>query len=78
MRQREMPEKSRDEYERAIDQWILGRNSERDRTILRMYLFDGVSYLRMQERLDEMGYPLSIDRLKRIIWKRKEELFRHL
>ena len=73
-----LPEKSRDEYDHAIDQWILGRNSERDRIILRMYLFDGISYLQMQGRLDNMGYPLSVDMIKKVIWKRKEQLFKHL
>lgn len=69
---------SRDEIEEAIHQWIIGRNGERDRIILSMYLFDGATYERMQARLDEMGYPLSVDRLKKIIRKRKEELFSHI
>lgn len=71
-------EMSRDEIEAAIHQWIIGRNGERDRLILSMYLFDGTTYERMQERLDEMGYPLSVDRLKKIIRKRKEDLFSHI
>ena len=70
--------KSRDACEHAIDQWILGRNGERDRLILRIYLFDGVTYEEMQRRLDDLKIPLSIDQLKKIIQKRKEELFRHL
>ena len=73
-----MSEINREEYDRAIDQWILGRNGERDRLILRMFLFDGVTYEKMQKRLDEIDYPLSIDQLKKIIRKRKNELFRHL
>lgn len=70
--------KNRNACEHAIDQWILGRNGERDRLILRIYLFDGVTYEEMQRRLDDMKIPLSIDQLKKIIQKRKEELFRHL
>lgn len=73
-----MPELSRDETEAAIQQWILGRNGERDRVILSMYLFDGITFSQMQARLDSMGYPLSIDQLKKIVRKRKEQLFRHL
>lgn len=73
-----MPELSRDETEAAIQQWILGRNGERDRIILSMYLFDGITFSQMQARLDSMGYPLSIDQLKKIVRKRKEQLFRHL
>lgn len=71
-------ELNRAETELAIYQWILGRNGERDRMILSMYLFDGISYAEMQRILDENGYPLSIDRLKKIIRRRKAQLFRHI
>jgi len=69
---------NRDQCEHAIHQWILGRNGERDRKILSIYLFDGITYEEMQRRLDEEGYPLSIDQLKKIIKKRRMELFRHV
>ena len=69
---------SREDYEKAIWQWILGRNGERDRMILSMYLFDGVTYEEMQRRLDQADCPLSIDELKKIIKKRKTQLFRHI
>lgn len=76
---------NRDQYDHAIDQWILGRNAERDRIILRMYLFDGITYEQMQKRLDKLSdeisvpsYRLSIDRLKKVISERKEELFKHI
>lgn len=73
-----MPELNRDLLSHAIDQWIIGRNGERDRIVLSMYLFDGITISEMQRRLDGMGYPLSIDGIKRIIRKRKEQLFRHV
>ena len=76
---------NRDQYDHAIDQWILGRNAERDRVILRMYLFDGITFERMQMRLDELArqihdpkYALSIDQIKKVVRKRKEELFIHI
>ena len=69
---------NRDQYDHAIDQWILGRNAERDRLILRIYLFDGITYEQMQRRLDELNYPLGIDQLKKVIRKRKAELFKHV
>ena len=69
---------NRDLLTHAIDQWIIGRNGERDRIILSMYLFDGITTAEMQRRLDQMGYELSIDGIKRIIRKRKEHLFRHI
>lgn len=71
-------EYSRDQVETAIYQWINGRNGERDRVILAMYLFDGITFRQMQTRLEGIGYPLSIDQIKRIVRKRKEELFRHI
>lgn len=72
------PDLNRDRLEHAITQWIIGRNGERDRIILSMYLFDGITMREMQDRLDRMGYELSIDGIKRIIRKRKEQLFRHV
>lgn len=69
---------SRAELETAIQQWIIGRNGERDRVILAMYLFDGITFARMQDRLEGLGYTLSIDQIKKIVRKRKEELFRHV
>lgn len=62
----------------AIEQWVIGRNGERDRIIMRMYMVDGITFARMQERLDALGYELSIDQIKKIVRKRKEELFRHI
>lgn len=75
---KKLPELNRDLVAHAIDQWIIGRNGERDRIILSMYMFDGITVSEMQRRLDRMGYELSIDGIKRIIRKRKEQLFRHI
>lgn len=68
----------REELEKAIWTWIIGRNGERDRLILAMYLFDGVTYEKMLDRLEENGYYMTVDNLKKIIRKRKEQLFRHI
>ena len=68
----------REELEKAIWTWIIGRNGERDRLILGMYLFDGVTYEKMLDRLEENGYDMTVDNLKKIIRKRKEQLFRHI
>lgn len=80
-----MDDLNRDQYDHAIDQWILGRNAERDRIILKIYLFDGITFEMMQKRLDKMAldrddpkYSLSIDQLKKIIHKRKFQLFKHI
>lgn len=68
----------RDIYDPIISKWINGRNGERDRFILRMYLFDGITYEKMLDRLEEQGYEIGKDRLKQIIRQRKAELFRHV
>lgn len=68
----------RSAVEEAIDEWIIGRNGERDRLIMRMYLFDGLTFEKMQKRLDENDYPLSVDRIKKIVLNRSEQLQSHI
>lgn len=62
----------------AIEEWVIGRNGERDRIIMRMHLFDGITFQEMQKRLDKTGYPLSIDRLKQIINRRLPQIQKHI
>ena len=50
----------RDVVEPVICRWINGRNGERDRMILRMYLFDGITYEKM---LDRISVSLNLWRL---------------
>lgn len=73
-----MNDLDRDILEPAIWRWIIGRNGERDRMILSMYLFDGITYEKMLDRLDEAGYQMTVDNLKKVIRKRREQLFRHV
>ena len=63
---------SRTEIEFAIDEWIIGKNAERDRKVLRR-LIDGVTFERLAEEQE-----LSVSQVKRIIWKNAEIIFRHL
>jgi hypothetical protein len=37
-----------------------------------------VTYEKMLDRLEENGYEMTVDNLKKIIRKRKEQLFRHI
>ena len=55
---------SRTEIEFAIDEWIIGKNAERDRKVLRRRLIDGVTFERLAEEQE-----LSVSQVKRIIWK---------
>ena len=64
---------SRTEIEFAIDEWIIGKNAERDRKVLRRRLIDGVTFERLAEENE-----LSVSQVKRIIWKNAEIICRHL
>ena len=57
----------------AINEWIIGKNGERDRAILYRRLVDGITYERIAEEFD-----LSVRYTKHLIYKREEILFRHL
>lgn len=62
--------KSRSELDKLIDEWILGRNAERDRKILKRRLFDGITYERLAEEFD-----LSVRQVKNIVYKGEDIIF---
>ena len=68
-----LPDLCRSDIEKLLDEWIIGRNAERDRAILRRRLFDGITFERLAEEFD-----LSVSQTKRIIWKNSKIVFRHL
>ena len=68
-RRNEIPDLPRSEWERLIDEWIF---SERDRTILKRYLLDGICFEPLSE---EAG--LSVRQTKNIVYKTEEILFKH-
>lgn len=68
-----MTELSRTELENLIDEWIIGRNAERDRKILKRRLLDGITYDRLAEEFD-----LSVRQLKNIIYRSEDRLFSHI
>lgn len=59
--------------ENLIDEWIIGRNAERDRKILKRRLLDGITYDRLAEEFD-----LSVRQLKNIIYRSEDRLFSHI
>lgn len=63
-------ELSRSQIEHLIDEWIL---NERDRAILKRRLCDGIPYEPLAEE-----FNLSVQRIKSIVYKSKERLFRHI
>ena len=68
-----MIEHSRTEIEHAIDEWIVGRNAERNRAILKRRLIDGICYEPLAEEFD-----MSVRQVKNIVYKNKEKIFKHL
>ena len=63
---------SRTEVEYLIDEWVIGKYAERDRAIMRRRLIDGVCYEPLAEEFD-----LSVAQVKRIIYKRQNQIFKH-
>ena len=55
---------SRSEWEKLIDEWIVGRNASRNRQILKTKLLDGVSH----EKTAEI-YDMSTRQVKNIVKK---------
>ena len=70
---RQIRDISRTEIEFAIDEWIIGKNAERDRRLLRRRLIDGVVFERLAEEFD-----LSVRQTKEIVYKGQEKIYRHI
>lgn len=68
-----MREYSRTEIEAAIDEWIIGRNAERNRKVLKSRLIDGLTFEALAEK-----YDMSVRQIQNIVYKMQEILFKHL
>ena len=55
---------SRSDWINLIDEWIIGRNAERDRAILKRRLLDGLTYEKLAEEFD-----MSVRQIKNIVYK---------
>ena len=64
---------SRTEYEFTIDEWVVGKNAERDRAVIRRRMIDGITFEKLAEEKE-----LSVSQVKRIVWKWSEIISRHL
>jgi len=64
---------SRFELDRAIDNWIIGKNAERNRAILRRRLFDGITFEHLAEE-----FNLSVRQTKNIIYQGERKIFSHI
>lgn len=71
---KDLYEYSRDEIEKAIEQWVICRkHSERNRAILKRSLLDGICYEPLAEEFD-----MSVRKIKNIVYKTEEQLLKHL
>ena len=66
-------ELSRSQLEELIDEWIVGKNGERNRAILKRRLIDGLTYEQIAEEFD-----LSVRQTKTIIYKEEQRLIKHI
>ena len=64
---------SRMEVETAIDEWIIGKNAERDRKVIRRRLIDGITFERLAEEFD-----LSVRQAKTIVYNGQVKIYRHI
>lgn len=61
---------SRTELSAIIDDWIF---SDRDRSILKARLLDGMTYDALADHFD-----MSVRQIKRIVYKGEDRIFKHL
>lgn len=64
---------SRTEIEQTIDEWIIGKNAERNRAILKRRLIDGITFEKLAEEFD-----LSVRRTKTIVYACQVQIFKHV
>lgn len=64
---------SRTEFEVAINEWIVGKNAERNRNLIHRRLIDGVCFEPLAEEFD-----MSVSQVNRIVQKSMEIIFRHI
>lgn len=68
-----IPDLPKSELDALIEEWIIGKNAERDRAILRRRLFDGITFEKLSEE-----FGLSVRQTKAIVYKCEEKVFKHL
>ena len=66
-------EVSRSQIEYAIAEWVVGKNAERNRRILKRRLIDGICYEPLAEEFD-----LSVRQIQSIVYRGEDIIFSHL
>ena len=65
--------KPRNEWVYIINEWVIGKNAERDRDILISNLLDGITYEKLAEK-----HQIEPRQVGRIVTKRMENLISHI
>lgn len=68
-----MTDMSKSEIENAINEWIVGKNAERDRSIIKRRLIDGICFEPLAEE-----FGLSVRQTKNIVYKCERKIFSHM
>ena len=68
-----MKDYSKTELCEIIDDYVMGRNAERNRQIIKRRLIDGICFEPLAEEFD-----ISVRQCKNIVYKTQEIVFRHL
>jgi len=64
---------SKSQIDALINEWIIGKNAERDREIIRRRLFDGLTF-----ELIALEFDMSVRQIKNIVYKGERKIFSHL
>lgn len=64
---------SMDDWENLIEQYIIGRNAERNRKIIKRRLLDGICYEPLSEE-----FGLSVRQTKKIVYAAENKLLKYL
>ena len=64
---------SKYEIDTLIDEWIIGKNAERNRAIIRRRLFDGITF-----EVLSLEFDLSVRQIKNIVYKGESKIYSHI
>ena len=63
---------SKSQIDALIDEWIIGKNAQRDKAILRMRLFEGLTF-----ELIALQFDMSVRQIKNIVYKGERKIYSH-
>lgn len=67
-----IPGLPKSELDALIEQWIIGKNAERNRAVVRRRLFDGITFEKLAEE-----FNLSVRQTKNIVYTCERIIFSH-